>query len=263
MSDSKKLVDLHKILTENQETNDENLSQFIQKNPDGDQYLMEYILQKKPKRKKIYKFSIQRIIEGKFNLKDKEDDYFKRWIPWMRNSKEKEPIKLFQNYLNSFPEKSHILLFLIEELTQWKSSDRLFIFLFLSNLNSKMDDHWTTFYDFILPILIREIEYKYIGMNIFQIFKDLITDQGAEQTKKFQLVYKHIADWLLDDSQFFCSFKFEFLLEFIDDMTKEQLFQFLVKFSPENIFEYFTSYFEFFIGAFSKYPNETEEIAIK
>jgi hypothetical protein len=100
-----------------------------------------------------------------------------------------------------------------------------------------MDDHWTTFYDFILPILMREIEYKYIGMNIFQILKDLITDQGAEQIKKFQLVHKHVADWLLEDSQFFCSFKFEFLLEFIDDMTKEQLFQFLVKFSPENIFE--------------------------
>jgi hypothetical protein len=273
----KKFEELQTILKDFKE---ESLKQFTTQNKTIiDQIFMEYILEVKQERKgkhqKIFHFqpnydiiiqSInQRIQEKSFDLKDKEEYFIRKLIQNMESQYDgdlKEMLILFILYFNSNPGNTKVLLFLKDELSKHEDFNYDFLGDLLIGLNTGMNDHWISLYDFILPILanslILELDYK--ESMVFEVFERLIEDEKEESKKiqKFQIIYKCIDQFEQDPFDEF----FDFISNHTKLLNKEQI---LILFeSFKNQFRSSNEiFFNFFKIIVERHPEEIENFSQK
>jgi hypothetical protein len=264
----KKLVELQTILEiTNTDKKQKKLNNFIFENPNVDQIFLEYIFNE-PKTEEVFVQTSIRISEKKFDLLDKEEEYIKRIIQNMLKKYEGESnefMQMFQDFMNINPEKSSLLLIFMDEFSKLKKMDPHILMDLLSEMDVQTNDHWMKFFEFFLPILMRDIQDSLEVPHILDCLTKIISDNDLEQ-KKFQFVYKHLEAFLKDLNTTSLE-TLQFLSAFGDHLTKEQFLNFLNLFEPlvhtekfKNIYPFF---FEFFAQGIIKFPAECEEIALK
>jgi hypothetical protein len=98
--------------------------------------------------------------------------------------------------LNNIPEKSYLLLILMDEMSTLEDLKIHNILELLDKLKTRLDDHWLKFFNFYLPIFMKDITH--ISPKITNSFFLSIQKDGSptKQLEKCQIIYKCIEPFL-------------------------------------------------------------------